>query len=902
MVTRGTLRCGEQSSGLALGGGRPASNAIIVGRERTSSPRGNRRTRNAPSLHLRPMKGSSARCGGAVIAAVLATAGAGAITVARAQDARSDTLGRSTAEQTIRGDTRTPGGFAGLRAGAGEPHIVRGELAGPVPGREKRRASLAYFAQLTDFQLSDEESPSRVEFLDASADSPLNVPFGAAWRPQEAFVAHITEQAIRQVNRFAPGSPVAQARGVRAPLGFAITTGDSADNQQRNETEAVVTLLDGGTVNPNSGSADPADYASPACAAVPGGVETRPRYTGVQDYDDGLAGGAFYDPDEPVGQFARFPRWPGILDRAQESFAATGLAVPSYVTFGNHDGLVQGNQAANPGLDAVARGCVKPFAPTPSAGPADTPGDAAALLASGGAGLVPPDPARGFVSKPGYKALHARGRDAHGFAFVDPAELRASRGAAGYYAWSPAPGLRFIGLDTVSDGGIAGPSADGNLDDPQFRWVRRELEVARAAGQMVIAFGHHPPRSLTSRVPDEVAGPCSGSEPAGGDARPGCDLDPRDSRPLHDGADLETLFKEFANVIALVSGHTHENRVTPVKRPGDGGFWEIETAAELDFPNQNRLIEVMDNRDGTLSLFGTVLDHAGPIAAPPPGTPGATMSVSDLASAGRLLAYNDPQSARAPDTGEVGGGGLGAPADRNVELLLPDPRERAAPPGSPRSGGRNACGATRGLRSTRVRPRGRGARLAFSRPAGRPVTVDVFQHTAGRRALGERLVARFAGRSASVAWNGRANRRGRRVGDGLYSVRYTMRLPRGRRDVRRVALRRARGRFTVRPPSAHRDRCGLLRSFKLGRPGFGGTADRFVGLSYRLGQASRVTVRVLRGTRTVKAFPARDVPAGVLVRLRFDAERRSRGDFRFAIDVRAAGGARTTATLVARRV
>ncbi len=854
------------------------------------------------------MERPSARRGAAVIVAVLVAAGGGALTVAQAQDAGSDTFGRSSVEQTIRGDARTPGGFSALRAGAGEPHIVRGELAGPVPGREARRSSLAYFAQLTDFQLSDEESPARVEFLDSSADSPLNTPFGAAWRPQEALVAQITEEAIRQVNRFVPASPVAQAGGARAPMGFAITTGDSADNQQRNEVEAVVTLLDGGTVNPNSGSANPADYTSPTCAAVPGGVETKPRYTGVQDYDDGLAGGAFYDPDEPVGQFAKFPRWPGILDRAQESFAVPGLAVPSYVTFGNHDGLVQGNQAANPGFETIARGCVKPFAPTPSAGPADTPEEAAALLSSGGAGLVPPDPGRTFVSKPGYKALHAKGKDGHGFAFIDPAELRASRGAAGYYAWSPAPGFRFIGLDTVSDGGIAGPSANGNIDDPQFRWIRRELEAARAAGQMVIAFGHHPPRSLTSDVPDEAAGSCSGTDPAGGDARPGCDLDPRDSRPIHKGSDLEALLKEFPNVIALVSGHTHENKVTPVKRVGGGGFWEIETAAEIDFPNQNRLIEVMDNRDGTLSLFGTILDHAGPIAAPPPGTPGTAMSVRDLASAGRLLAYNDPQSAKAVDTGEIGGGGLGVPADRNVELLLPDPRPRAAAPSAPQAGaapqasGAAACVTTRGLRSAQVRPRGRGARLGFSRTVKQPVTVDVFQHTAGRRVLGERLVARFADRSSSVAWNGRANRRGRRVGDGLYSVRYTMRLPGGRRDVRRIALRRARGRFSVSRPFARRDRCVLLRSYKLERPGFGGRTNRSVGVSYRLGEASRVTVRVLRGTRAVKTFPAREVRAGVLVRLRFDAERRPRGDFRFEIDVRAADGAQTTATLVARRV
>ena len=169
------------------------------------------------------MTGSLARRR-AFAAAVTALAAVFVIGGAEAQDVGSDTIGRSTLQQTITGDTRAPGAFSGLRAGVGEPHLVRSELAAAGTAREARRASLLYFAQLTDFQLSDEESPSRVEFLDSSADSPLNSPFGSAWRPQEAFVAHITEEAVRQVNRFAPASPVAGAGGARAPLGFAITT------------------------------------------------------------------------------------------------------------------------------------------------------------------------------------------------------------------------------------------------------------------------------------------------------------------------------------------------------------------------------------------------------------------------------------------------------------------------------------------------------------------------------------------------------------------------------------------------------------------------------------------------------------------------------------------------------
>jgi metallophosphoesterase (TIGR03767 family) len=518
-----------------------------------------------------------------------------------------------------------------------------------------------------------------VEFFDTSADEPLNSPFGAAWRPQEAFVAHMTDQSIRQVNAFAGASPVAQGDGSRARMGFAITTGDSADSQQRNETEAVLRLLEGGEVLTNSGSANPADYGRCPPGQRPA-VEEVPRYTGVQDYDDAPPGTAFYDPDQPEGQWAAFPRYPGLMDRAQVSFRTPGLAVPSYVAFGNHDALVQGNQAANASFEEVATGCVKVFAPVPGL-------DGASALAAGPtllgqvppkAGVVPPDPQRQFVSKPQYKQLHKAGgaADGHGFALVDAEEERASGGNAGYYAWDPAPGFRFVAIDTVSEGGVAGPSSNGNIDDPQFRWLQGQLAAAQEAGKLIVLFGHHPIRSLSSPVPDEAAPPCTQPDEHGHDANPGCDLDPRDSSPVHQGADLEALLKATPNVIALISGHTHENRANAVAREDGGGFWAIETAAEIDFPHQNRLVEVMDNRDGTLSIFGTVLDNAAPIAPPAPGTPAEAFDVEEIASIGRVVGYNDPQSASASE--EVGAGGLGRVQDRNVELLLRDPRPRSA--------------------------------------------------------------------------------------------------------------------------------------------------------------------------------------------------------------------------------
>jgi metallophosphoesterase (TIGR03767 family) len=574
--------------------------------------------------------------------ASIVLAAAAAAPAARGATARPDT----TSYATVGGDPQAP--YSRLRLLPGWKRVVREDLGARArTRRHNRRRSLLYFAQLTDFQLSDEESPARAEALDIA-----KTPFTSAWRPQEALEPFTVDQVIRQVNRF-DSSPLRNQRRRHARLALTITTGDSADNQQINETRWVVRLLEGGRLDPNSG------VEGGACGALAGPPGEAARYTGVQDDQDVLESGRFYDPNRPSGTFAAWPRYPGLMDRAQQPFDTPGLDRPSYVAFGNHDGTVQGNLHALQALDDVARGCLKPLAATGVA-------SLGALLTSPLRTIVvPPDPARGFADRPTYKALHATGRqaDAHGFSYVDDAELRASRGQAAYYAFSPKPGIRMIALNTVAEGDAL--NSNGNLDDPQFQWLRRELAAAAARDELVILFGHHPIRSLTNPAPDENAGDCALRVVTG----PGCDLDPRSSRPLHLGGDLQALLLASPNVIAYVAGHTHENRITAFRRPDGGGFWGIETASEIDWPIQSRLLEVMDNRDGTLSIFGTLIDHGAPLATPPPGTAAAGFDPATLAALGREFAYNDPQAG-------VEDGAEGRPQDRNVELLVADPRRR----------------------------------------------------------------------------------------------------------------------------------------------------------------------------------------------------------------------------------
>jgi Ca2+-binding RTX toxin-like protein len=135
---------------------------------------------------------------------------------------------------------------------------------------------------------------------------------------------------------------------------------------------------------------------------------------------------------------------------------------------------------------------------------------------------------------------------------------------------------------------------------------------------------------------------------------------------------MDALLAQYPHVIAWVAGHSHVNSIEPHPNGSGGGFWSIRVAAEADWPQQSRLVQIFDNEDGTLSIFGTILDHASNATAPASGTAASGMTEADLASIGRTLSANDPQ-------GGVGTG-EGDARDRNVELMVSDPRRPGPPP------------------------------------------------------------------------------------------------------------------------------------------------------------------------------------------------------------------------------
>jgi hypothetical protein len=190
-----------------------------------------------------------------------------------------------------------------------------------------------------------------------------------------------------------------------------------------------------------------------------------------------------------------------------------------------------------------------------------------------------------------------------------------------------------------------------------------------------------------------------------------------------------------------------------------------------------------------------------------------------------------------------------------------------------------------------------GLRFNVSRRTKRPFEVDVVQQARGTKLVRNHSVARFTGRTNSFTWSGDG------APDGWYVVRFEMPLPNGSIDVRRVAFRRAGGRFAKRPPSYLTDPCGALKSFKLQRPVFGGMNKRALKVSYSLPRGvDSVKVVASAHGKVLQRFKNTGADAGRLYQVKLPAEGIKRGtDVRVRITVVRAGS-RQSAVLVSRRI
>ncbi|MBW1810710.1 MAG: hypothetical protein JRJ87_21130 [Deltaproteobacteria bacterium] len=67
-------------------------------------------------------------------------------------------------------------------------------------------------------------------------------------------------------------------------------------------------------------------------------------------------------------------------------------------------------------------------------------------------------------------------------------------------------------------------------------------------------------------------------------------------------------------VILHVAGHGHENEASPFTplANGEHGYWELMLASTVDFPMHSRVLEIVDEGNGFISVYATNIDHNAP--------------------------------------------------------------------------------------------------------------------------------------------------------------------------------------------------------------------------------------------------------------------------------------------------
>jgi hypothetical protein len=419
----------------------------------------------------------------------------------------------------------------------------------------------------------------------------LGAPFESTFRPQETLTAQVLAGAALAVRALSPD--------------VVIEGGDLIDNVQGNELSHALAVLAGGVVSPGSGA---------------------DGYYGVQ-----LASNPdpfYYRPDVDA------PRHPGLLREAVRPFRVRGLGViPWLPVLGDHDVLVAGElpptrltrslAVGDRALWDLPPGPVLPpgfrFGRTGSPdGPPNSPliGSLLEQALAGPTVHVPPDPTRrelsvsDVVSRLRAAASHAGDGGAVGIGSLSVRSYRAVSEPRLDYMLDVGERLRLVVLDLARrDGGSSGLVVAG-----QPEWVAARAAEARAAGRWVMFVSH------------QALWDSSGGE-----------------------AVLAVLDRE-PSVIATLSGHTHRNRIRP-RMTAAGGYWLIETASLIDFPQQARALRLRATAGRGVAIEAWMLDHVFP---------------GSLGTISRQLAYLDAHGGRPQAF-------AGTPRDRNVVLYLSRP-------------------------------------------------------------------------------------------------------------------------------------------------------------------------------------------------------------------------------------
>jgi metallophosphoesterase (TIGR03767 family) len=452
--------------------------------------------------------------------------------------------------------------------------------------------TLLSLVHISDLHICDAQSPARAEIIDRFADPhhPMSevIKLVGTYRAQEILTTQTLEAMIRTINKFEKGI-------TGKPIDAVVVTGDVTDNAQSNELNWYFTLMDGGEIHPDSGNKE--------------------KWEGVATTDPKKYDRSYWNPEgTPTGCEDDFPRLyygmpviKGLTDAVRRPFTAQGLKFNWLATHGNHDALLQGTVAKDEVLVAFALGDKRVAGIAPETDLSEMFGNFTEVgptkystFEGGEFHEVSPDSNRTFNEPSDWATIHLDCGHDHGLKHEN--KIQSTK-----YWFKDIRNIRLISLDTVNSNG----GWQGSLDETQFEWLKSTLTSNDP--EFFILLSHHPLHTLYNLYAPESA-----------------------DRRVGETELLEELLKHN-RIILWLAGHNHKNEIELLGNLDGNGFWHIQTASNIDWPQQGRLVDVI--RDGnSIGIVTSVFDHASPIDLDE-----ATRDLEDpvsLAGISRILSAN----------------------------------------------------------------------------------------------------------------------------------------------------------------------------------------------------------------------------------------------------------------------
>ena len=421
-------------------------------------------------------------------------------------------------------------------------------------------ARLLSFFSLADVHVTDKESPAQVPYLGWSAefgDAGMGGLNPSSYSPIILDSTYRLDAAVKTINTLHR----------LTPFHFGIVLGDMCNSGQFNELRWFIDVMDGQYITPSSGThdgADNIDYQMPFQAA---GIDRSIPWYAVIGNHDQLWMGISY-PTKKIQQ--------AMIGSNVLNISVNGPLIPPGADgAGMYVGVVDGT---TPYGDVIKWGETHLF---------DTPPTVAA------------DPDRRMLST----TLNSPTNFVN--AFFNTTSLPEGHGfkhgvtgsLAACYTFEPLEDMpiRVIVLDNTCKQDETGKNpvyyGGGWVDAARYSWLTNELQKGQDEDRLMVMACHIPILPLTTAT------------------------DTNRISTFYDYAsetNLIATLHNYPNLILVMTGHRHQNVVTPFPSPDpdhpERGFWQVETVSMRDFPQQICAWEILRNSDNSISILTTSVD------------------------------------------------------------------------------------------------------------------------------------------------------------------------------------------------------------------------------------------------------------------------------------------------------